>query len=300
MGMYSYVCKGCGQELVEEELVRLNGCTGEYDGYGRAGGFSSHGEQCVAWHELCFQQASASQKLDRKPSRSARNQGFGPRHLEFIRGYDPKAKTVYYAQIGFVPSDLKDSEQFRSVELILTDRGWVDAAIWEALSRTEEVSLEGDISEEGKRSLPKGFEDIGDPYMIRKAHDTLDGAREAAEEYVKAWKGSSSFSEEYDLYVMAKQDLPSESSRRPCIYGMVYHFERNEKVEFKDEKFIDTGVFEEKTYRIGQRIPINPCEVERFILEQIAEIGHQLKGIVEELNRMEEIIKARQASKKKD
>ncbi|GAF71589.1 unnamed protein product, partial [marine sediment metagenome] len=59
MGAYSWKCKGCSQDLVEDELVRLNGCVGEYDGYGRAGGFDYAGDSCgmsepVAWHQYCY------------------------------------------------------------------------------------------------------------------------------------------------------------------------------------------------------------------------------------------------------
>lgn len=100
MGFFSWVCKGCGQELHEGELVRLNGCKGEYDGYGRtigcsqgAGGFD-FGEcsgTVVAWHEVCYQKATPEQKLDETPSRSARNQGCGEAIRMFLPENFPKA-----------------------------------------------------------------------------------------------------------------------------------------------------------------------------------------------------------------
>jgi hypothetical protein len=80
MGMFSWECKGCHQELIQGELVRLNGCGGEYDGYGNAGGFdycNSGSGDPVAWHQKCYGEATDSQKLDETPSRHARNQGFG-------------------------------------------------------------------------------------------------------------------------------------------------------------------------------------------------------------------------------
>lgn len=78
MGYFSFECKGCNQDLVEGELVRLNGCKGEYDGFGGCG----TGDGCVdydpaAWHQLCYSKASDAEKLDETPSRNARNQGFG-------------------------------------------------------------------------------------------------------------------------------------------------------------------------------------------------------------------------------
>jgi hypothetical protein len=79
MGMFSWECKGCDQELKEDEIVRLNGCRGIYDGYGRAGGFdaSNTNFKVFGWHELCYQAASDAEKLDETPSKNARNQGFG-------------------------------------------------------------------------------------------------------------------------------------------------------------------------------------------------------------------------------
>ena len=79
MGMFSFVCKGCGRELHEHEIVRLNGCVGEYDGYGGAADFEYSGsyDEPRAWHEKCFQEANAEQQLDMTPSDHARNQGFG-------------------------------------------------------------------------------------------------------------------------------------------------------------------------------------------------------------------------------
>lgn len=78
MGYFSFECKGCNQDLVEGEEVRLNGCKGEYDGYGGCG----TGDGCVdhspaAWHKLCYSKATDAEKLDETPSRNARNQGFG-------------------------------------------------------------------------------------------------------------------------------------------------------------------------------------------------------------------------------
>jgi hypothetical protein len=80
MGYFSWECKGCNQELISGELVRLNGCNGEYDGYGNAGGFeyaNSGSGDPSAWHQKCYGEASDSQKLDETPSRHARNQGCG-------------------------------------------------------------------------------------------------------------------------------------------------------------------------------------------------------------------------------
>lgn len=78
MGMFSFECKGCDQELISGEEVRLQGCNGIYDGYGRAGSFDyDGGEEPVAWHQKCYYEATDAEKLDETPSVHARNQGFG-------------------------------------------------------------------------------------------------------------------------------------------------------------------------------------------------------------------------------
>lgn len=97
MGMFSFCCKGCGHELHEQELVRMNGCVGEYDGYGCAGGYN-YGDsrnEPSCWHEACYKKATPDQKLDESPSRHAANQGFGPSCLEFMEGFDPKTETTF-------------------------------------------------------------------------------------------------------------------------------------------------------------------------------------------------------------
>ena len=100
MGMFSFVCKGCGRELKGDEIVRLNGCVGEYDSYGRAGGFEYSGsyDEPRAWHERCYQEATPEQKLDETPSKHARNQGFGYPLAIFI-----DAPTVAYSILAYQP-----------------------------------------------------------------------------------------------------------------------------------------------------------------------------------------------------
>jgi hypothetical protein len=61
-----------------DEEVRLNGCKGIYDGYGRCGNFDfDGGEEPVAWHQKCYHEATDAEKLEETPSTYARNQGFG-------------------------------------------------------------------------------------------------------------------------------------------------------------------------------------------------------------------------------
>jgi hypothetical protein len=99
MGMFSWCCKGCGHELKADEFVRMNGCKGTYDGYGRCGGYESDGDDPVCWHEACYKQASAEEKLDETPSLDAPNQGFGYAALAFLKGYKPDADTLFTSNV---------------------------------------------------------------------------------------------------------------------------------------------------------------------------------------------------------
>ena len=84
MGMFSCKCKGCGNELVSGEVVRLNGCRGLYDGYGGAGGFQFASDEPSGWHDVCWRMATDAQKLDETPSEYAPDQGFGPKRLLYM------------------------------------------------------------------------------------------------------------------------------------------------------------------------------------------------------------------------
>jgi hypothetical protein len=89
MGMFSWVCKGCGEDLKMDELVRIAGVKGTYDGYGRVddaefGGMGSF----PCWHQYCYDKASDKQKLDETPSASAENQGFGYPYLKYMEPHE--------------------------------------------------------------------------------------------------------------------------------------------------------------------------------------------------------------------
>lgn len=85
--MFSWECKGCGYELIQPELVRLNGQIQEYDGYGGSATNDSNYDPS-AWHDRCYMRASLPHRLDESPSSHAPNQGFGPAKLEFLSGYN--------------------------------------------------------------------------------------------------------------------------------------------------------------------------------------------------------------------
>lgn len=113
MGMFSWCCKGCGHEIHEGELVRMNGCVGIYDGYGRAGGFDYQGAsgEPSCWHEYCYKNATTEQKLDDSSSKHASNQGFGAELLFAKEGYDPQDEICFEAMVKV---DSYDSETNRT------------------------------------------------------------------------------------------------------------------------------------------------------------------------------------------
>jgi hypothetical protein len=104
MGMFSWECKGCDQDLKSDEEVRLDGSKGIYDGYGRCGNFDYDGGiEPVAWHQKCYHDATDAEKLDETPSKYARNEGFGyPRAdcmPEASWGHYQEPKRLFYKDV---------------------------------------------------------------------------------------------------------------------------------------------------------------------------------------------------------
>jgi hypothetical protein len=96
MGMFSWCCKGCGEELNYHELVRLNGQKQVYDGHG---GLVFDYSKVSAWHDRCYQQATNEEKLDETFSKSAPNQGAGAAKLENLAGYDSEVETTFSVNV---------------------------------------------------------------------------------------------------------------------------------------------------------------------------------------------------------
>lgn len=258
MGMFSYVCKGCGQELIEGELVRLNGCKGTYDGYGGAGGFEDDTGSVAAWHERCYKKATQQQRDDESPSKSAKNQGFGPAHLEFLPDFNPDNKTTYFVQLrGRTVADMQSQVKYRESMLLLTTRGWADAHVWEENHASE--------TEDGPR--PAGFEDVEDPHDIYRMFESLDEAISAG-----MARATAHDPDEFTLYVFGGQTVPELED---FAQGIVYEYERKEIVKFSYGEVpghVRTGEYEEgMLYRIGSRLPelMQVPESSKFQLAQV-------------------------------
>jgi hypothetical protein len=90
MGMFSWKCKGCGEEICEPEIALVvtdRGTTwGNYDGYGRVGMYdygNEFGNDPVIWHKYCYEHAPVEDQLNTCPSDYAPNQGFGKPNPKF-------------------------------------------------------------------------------------------------------------------------------------------------------------------------------------------------------------------------
>lgn len=224
MGMFSWACKGCGHDLKTDELVRMNGCKGRYDGYGgNSGGFDS--ENCdgdpVCWHERCYQRANTAQRDDDNPSDSASNQGFGYPALEFLKGYKEDAETTYKVVVsnwsGTYP-DLKRQE-FHPVSegenLVLLDHkayrevwdNWDDGADLDAMTEDELDSWRSTYDERFEAATG-----LKNPKINSVAFPSLEEAKKAADLLTKDIQ-------DYHLVILGEQgDLCGqcyERERRP-------------------------------------------------------------------------------------
>lgn len=188
MGMFSWECNGCSEELCATELVRINGYVGNYDGYGRCDGYDpmdGYGP-IVCWHERCFQLASDKDQKENKPSEHAKNQGFGPAKLKFVENYDENAKTTFWFHIlvesflvesffekikedyYLVKGELKDLEEhLRKFELANTnhklweDRYELNEEFYNLVQRTIESEI-GSIHPERNRDIFEDYEQVRD------------------------------------------------------------------------------------------------------------------------------------------
>ena len=208
MGMFSWCCNGCGLELHMDELVRMNGCVGVYDGYGRAGNFDYQGnEPPVCWHEYCYQDAVKDfGEPDNSPSKHAENQGFGFSILKYMRSEDCELPIKMNVRI---------------------DCSWFDG---ENIQEQNHIIIknEGEYQLFDKRNLRDCFlKDEVDSELVDKlekqstkeaSFDDLDTALKVAESLMKNLPNPE---RGYELAVLGKQDGE---------HGMIYQFNKTAKI----------------------------------------------------------------------
>lgn len=249
MGNFSWKCKGCGNELCEGELVVLDGDVQTYDGYGGTAKNDGNTEPS-GWHNLCYSVLSDEEKADKTPSGWASNQGFGPRKLEFMEGYDPNVPIKYTLQFDCWWYDDESSTDYR---FLLTDEGWVDEIEWEKnrqeiqdspefLNLLANVDSDADV-EEGFKLYHKKIEDkIGkNPEQNQKVFESVIVALlEPLPQLPEKCK------EGYVLRVFGRQEIDApithwNKTGKQQVFGMVYE----KRVENDTEKV---------QYKIGNRL----------------------------------------------
>ena len=248
MGMFSWACKGCGHDLKADELVRMNGCKGRYDGYGGNSGGFDH-ENCdddpVCWHERCYQRANTAQRDDEAPSDNASNQGFGHPALEFLKGYKDAAETTY----EIVVSNWADQQRctFYAIregeDIVLRDHNAYQE-VWDNWDDGEEFpenwdEMTDEEHEARLKRLRERFEKetgLKNPKLNSVRFAFLEEAKKAADLLVKDIP-------EYFLVILGRQGE---------LEGQCYERERHKKYSWTDGKFKPTGEYrEEVVYEQG-------------------------------------------------
>lgn len=248
MRMFSWACKGCGHDLKTDELVRMNGCKGLYDGYGgNTGGFdmdNCEGEP-VCWHERCYQRANTAQRDDETPSDNARDQGFGHPALEFLKGYKEQAETTYTVEISTTTGTYPDlvRHEFHPVKegdgLVLLDHKAYKKA-WENYDSEFPENYDKMTDEERNawhRGLHERFETqtgLKNPKLNRIVFASLDEAKKAADHLVRDIQ-------EYNLIILGRQGK---------LEGLCYERGRSMKYrrnieptgEYREEVVYEQGV----------------------------------------------------------
>jgi len=229
MGMFSWLCKGCGQGLINGELCRLDGCKGEYDGYGHCGNFDyqvgSGRDRPTAWHQACYQKATPDQKLDETPSKPAPDQGCSPAHLAFLPGYDPQAETKYTVSYETWNPNLED-EDIRDCQWFITPDGPQDQTAFDKARRKALVGrigggiVFGRVSTSSVIETAEAYEDLD----RRFANPPENNATQFAT-FAEAKQVAEAAIESTPEYVIIIYGLQSK------VRGMVYRHDRHENIK---------------------------------------------------------------------
>ncbi len=241
MGMFSWCCNGCGHELHTDEVVRINGCVGVYDGYGRAGNFDYQSGDPVCWHEYCYQDAAKDYgELDETPSKHAENQGFGYGILKYMRSEDCELPIKMKVRIDCSWFDGENVQEQNHI--IIKDQGEYQLFDKKLLRDCYRVDVE---DEENVRELAKKLETQADK---ETTFDDLDTALKVAESLMKNLPNPE---RGYELAVLGTQDGE---------HGMIYQFNKiakTNKVPIEGEfypngnqkcNYVPNGEFEENLF----------------------------------------------------
>lgn len=238
MGMFSWKCKGCGHELIEGESVRLNGAQQEYNGYGGSAAASENYEPS-AWHNRCFLKVSQAERLDESPSASAPDQGFGPKKLEFLDGYDENKPTIYsvvvftdyfsdrehdrfelyYTNNGKLEDDLEYRKRLDDISETLTISEMDDWNSWKLLSEDQQEKIYADHKQKCEAALGGK-----QPCQNGKEFLTIDEAIAAVEVFLPGVFGKgclpAKVNGNYQMVVYGKQDKIEGAVYERTVYNL--------------------------------------------------------------------------------
>jgi hypothetical protein len=251
MGYFSWACKGCGHDLKEGELVRMNGCRGLYDGYGgNSGGFSHDNchDHPACWHERCYKRANTAERDDETPSDDASFQGFGYPALEFLKGYDENAETSYTVRVSHRTGTYPDTKRHdlrivrEGEELVLSDYdSYLEA--WDNWDHGEEFpenyfEMTDEDKDARQKRLKERFESetgLKDPELNEVSFASMDEARAAVDLLLDM--------PEYHLVILGTQGE---------IQGQCYERERRMKYSRAGDELRPAGEYlEEVRYERG-------------------------------------------------
>lgn len=254
MGNFSWICKGCGEEIIADEIANFDGSVGVYDGYGRCGSYEYRpGRDPVAWHKVCLEKASPAKSQNGNSSKNAPFQGFGPVHLEYHHSYMPDRPVNYFTaciEVGDGPGVVKTDKVTHFPELFITPDGLKDQRKWKVLKKKQE-DLVHEMAKTGEASivdwelLDQEWSEIESPRAKARKFSTLREALEVAEKALVT-EGIT----EYTIYVFGTQtDLP-KGCRSAFSHGQVYRHSRERGWIHKDDTFEaqHTGKFKESKY----------------------------------------------------
>jgi len=256
MGMFSWKCKGCGHELIERELVRLNGQVQEYDGYG--GSAANNGDyDPSAWHNRCYKKASRPHQLDESTSGHAPNQGFGPAKLEFLSGYDetlPIDEFVvvvnagvyeegeslqfdfYYTNNGKLEDQREYRQRYEKAGEQINAQVEFDYDAWKNMSHAEK-----EISAKAHQAKIEEILGSAMPERNAKKFSSLQEAIDAIDVLLPSLPAQ--LGGEYDLTIFGKQGK---------IEGSVYERSVHRAYDRSGEKWVKLDELEvEEQYRFG-------------------------------------------------
>jgi hypothetical protein len=252
MGMFSWKCKGCGHELIERELVRLNGQVQEYDGYGGSAANSGDYDPS-AWHNRCYKKASRPHQLEESASSHAPNQGFGPSKLEFLSGYDENVPVGEFTVMVYASHHTE--QESRQFDFYYTNNGKLedqreyyqryeaasegyefDYDAWKKMSDAEKEAQHQQRKIELETALGSAM-----PQTNAKAFSSLQDAIDAVDAVLLELPAE--LNGEYDLTIYGKQGK---------IQGAVYERSVSRKYDRTGEKWVKLDVLEvEESYRLG-------------------------------------------------